>query len=334
MNVQAVPGTDGPTAGKGAPRRAFVPAAAKRVPHLGLIAVLVLIVIVAGFQTDAFLTSTNLINVLRQVSVLAVIACGLTLLMVAGGMDFSLGSNVAVTVGVAAQLIAHGHSVPVTILVSIAVATGIGLLTGLIVTYSKVAPFVVTLATATMLDGVALIVIDGQSVSIGTELFWLGETKTLGVPRLTILAAVVLVLTGLAMRYTVFGRDAFAIGGNEDVARLSGIRVDRAKLLLYSLAGLLSGIAGVMLLSRLAAASPGTGGLMTQLQAVAAVVIGGTALEGGRGSIFGTFLGVIVLGVVANVLNLLQVSSFYQMISVGAVLLIAAVANLVQGRRH
>ncbi|BCY12377.1 ABC transporter permease [Actinoplanes sp. L3-i22] len=302
--------------------------------HLGLLFVLALIVIYASVQTDSFLSSNNLLNVLRQVSVVAVIAAGLTLLMTAGGMDFSMGGNVAVTTAVAAQMLAHGYGTGLTLLVSIALAVVIGLVNGAVVTFTGVAPFVATLATATLLDGVALLVINGMSVSIGGHLFALGNGRTFGLPNLVFVAALVLVLTALVMRYTTFGRDAFAIGGNEDVARLSGINVVRDKLLLYGLAGALAGLAGIMLLSRLAASSPGTGGLQLQLTAVAAVVIGGTSLAGGRGTVVGTVLGVLLLGVVANVLNLLQISSYYQQISVGAVLLIAAIANLLQRRRH
>ena len=306
-----------------------------RIPaHAGIVVVLVLIVAYASSQTDAFLTYTNLLNVLRQVSVVAVIAAGLTLLMTAGGMDFSMGGNVAVTVAVAAQLISHGRSVWLAIAASMGLAIVIGLVNGLVVTFTSVAPFVATLATATILDGLALLVMNGLSISIGQELSWLGNEKTLGLPNLIIVAFVVLVITAFVMRYTTFGRDAFAIGGNEDVARLSGIRVARDKLVLYGLAGALSGLAGVMLLSRLGASSPGTGGLTLQLTAVAAVVIGGTSLAGGRGTVAGTVLGVLLLGVVANVLNLLQISSYYQQISVGAVLLVAAIANLLRRRRN
>lgn len=212
-------------------------------------------------------------------------------------------------------------------MVSLVLATLIGLVNGVVVTFTNVAPFVATLATATLLDGVALLVLDSVSVSIGTRMFALGNNKILGVPYLLVVAILVLVATALVMRFTVFGRDAFAIGGNEHVARLSGINVTARKLSLYALTGALSGLAGLMLLSRLSGSSPGTGGLSLQLQAVAAVVIGGTALAGGYGTVVGTALGVVLLGVVANALNLLQVSSNYQSVSVGAVLLIAAVAN-------
>lgn len=334
MSIDTPVGTDGGSAVRPRPpKRRWRRPALHTVPHAGLILVLILIVVFASFWTDAFFTSTNLLNVLRQVSVDAVLAAGLTLLMIAGGMDFSMGSNVAVTTAVAAQLLAHGHSVWTTIVVSLVLATAIGLVNGVVVTFTSVAPFVATLATATLLDGVALLVINGLSISIGTKLSWLGGSSTLGLPHLLIVAVVVLAVTAVVLRYTTFGRDAFAIGGNEDVARLAGIRVSRDKLVFYGLTGTLSGLAGIMLLSRLAASSPGTGGLTLQLSVVAAVVIGGTSLAGGKGTVFGTILGVLLLGVVANVLNLLQISSFYQQISVGAVLLIAAIANLLQRRR-
>ncbi|MFF7884674.1 ABC transporter permease [Streptomyces sp. NPDC020794] len=309
------------------PRPRFTVGALRRAPHTGLIAVLIVVVVATALRTDSFATTTNLINVLRQVSVTAVIAAGLTLLMTAGGMDFSMGSNVSVTTAVGAQLLSHGHSTAFTVIASVLLATAVGLVNGLVVTFANVAPFVVTLATATLLDGVALLVLGGLSVSTGTRMFSLGNDKVLGVPYLLIVALLVLLATALVMRFTVFGRDAFAIGGNEHVARLSGINVTARKLTLYAITGALSGLAGVMLLSRLGASSPGTGGLTLQLTAVAAVVIGGTSLAGGHGTVVGTALGVLLLGVVANALNLVQVSSYFQQVSVGGVLLVAAIAN-------
>ncbi|WP_328455999.1 ABC transporter permease [Streptomyces sp. NBC_00386] len=327
MSVKTLPDAPGVADPHGRRRPGDRLGALRRAPHTGLTAVLVVVVVATVLRTDAFATDTNVINILRQVSVTAVIAAGLTLLMTAGGMDFSMGSNVSVTTALGAQLLSHGHSTVFTVAATIVLATVIGLVNGLVVTFTNVAPFVVTLATATLLDGVALLVLDSVSVSIGTRMFSLGNDKILGIPYLLILAVLVLVATALVMRFTVFGRDAYAIGGNEHVARLSGINVTARKLTLYALTGALSGLAGLMLLSRLGSSSPGTGGLSLQLTAVAAVVIGGTSLAGGHGTVTGTALGVVLLGVVANALNLLQVSSNYQPVSVGGVLLVAAVAN-------
>lgn len=308
-----------------APRRS--PRALLQIPHGGLVVVLVLVAVFTAVQADSFTTSQNLLNVLRQISVNAVIAAGLTLLMTAGGMDFSMGSNAAVTLSVAAQLLHDGWSTPAAVVVSLLLATLIGLVNGLVVTFTRVAPFVATLASAMLLDGVALLVLDGMSVTIGDKLTSLGNDKLLGIPYLTVVAVLVLAGVGLSMRFTTFGRDAYAMGGNEHVARLSGINVPGRKLALYALAGALAGLAGLMLLSRLGAAAPNTAGLMTQLTAVAAVVIGGTSLAGGHGSIVGTVLGVVLLGVVANALNLLQVDGNYQYVVTGGVLLVAAVIN-------
>ncbi|MFE2530668.1 ABC transporter permease [Streptomyces sp. NPDC059371] len=327
MSVKTLPDAPGIADSHGRRRPGNRLGALRRAPHTGLTAVLVVVVVATVLRTDAFATDTNVINILRQVSVTAVIAAGLTLLMTAGGMDFSMGSNVSVTTALGAQLLSHGHSTVFTVGATIALATAIGLVNGLVVTFTNVAPFVVTLATATLLDGVALLVLDSVSVSIGTRMFPLGNDKILGIPYLLVLAVLVLLATALIMRFTVFGRDAYAIGGNEHVARLSGIDVTARKLTLYAVTGALSGLAGLMLLSRLGSSSPGTGGLSLQLTAVAAVVIGGTSLAGGHGTVIGTALGVVLLGVVANALNLLQVSSNYQPVSVGGVLLVAAVAN-------
>jgi len=305
-----------------------------RIPHLGLVAVIVLVVAFAASRTDKFLTVTNLLNVSRQVAVVAVIAGGLTLLMTAGGMDFSMASITGVGTAVAARSIEGGVPIWQAVALTLALATALGLVNGLVVTFTNVAPFVATLATATLLDGVKLLVLGGFSISIGLRLSWLGNGSLAGIPTLVVFAAVVLLAIGLAMRHTVFGRDAFAIGGNEDVARLSGIKVSRSKLVLYSLAGLLSGLAAIMLVSRLAASSPETGGLTLQLEAVAAVVIGGTSLAGGKGTIVGTALGVILLGIVGNVLNLLQISTYYHLVATGAVLLVAAIFNSLNRSRH
>jgi ribose transport system permease protein len=302
--------------------------------HLGLVIVLILLFVVATIGSDAFLTVPNLVNVLRQVTIIAVIAAGLTVLMVSGGIDFSLGSNAGVTACLVAVLIDGGMPVAGAAVVGLITATAIGALNGIVVTVFGVAPFVVTLAMATLLDGFALVVINGMSVSGGPELSAFGGGALFGVPYLLITAGLVCVVLGVGMRYTAFGRSVFAIGGNPETARLSGIPVIRNKLVLYSLMGLLGGVAGVMLLSRLGAASPGIGGLTLELQAVAAVVIGGTALMGGRGTMIGTVIGVILLGVVANALNLLGVSSYFQQMSVGAVLLIAAIANAWQWHRR
>ncbi|MFI0235004.1 ABC transporter permease [Streptomyces sp. NPDC016845] len=316
----------GRTASRGIGRRLSA------VPHGGLVAVLVLVIVFTALRADSFTTSQNLLNVLRQISVNAVIAGGLTLLMTAGGMDFSMGSNAAVTTAVAAQMLSGGRSTAVTVVVALVLAAVIGLVNGLVVTYTNVAPFVATLATAMLLDGVALLVLNGMSVTIGDKMHGLGNATVAGVPWLLVVAVLVLLLIGLVMRFTTFGRDAFAMGGNEHVARLSGINVPARKLALYALAGALAGLAGLMLLSRLGASAPNTAGLQTQLTAVAAVVIGGTSLAGGRGTVLGTALGVILLGVVANALNLLQVNSNYQFVVTGAVLLVAAIVNGFQRR--
>jgi ribose transport system permease protein len=329
VSVKTLPDAPGVSGQPEPSRRSrFTLAALRDVPHAGLIVVLALVVIFTAAQSETFATDRNIINVLSQISVNAVLAAGLTLLMTAGGMDFSMGSNVAVTAAVAAKLLAGGHATAYTVVVALVLGTAIGLVNGLVVTFTNVAPFVATLASATLLDGVALLVHDGNTISIGTRMFALGNDKVLGVPYLLVVAVLVLIATALVMRFTVFGRDAFAIGGNEHVARLSGINVTARKLTLYGLTGTLSGLAGLMLLSRLGSSSPGgTAGLSLQLAVVAAVVIGGTSLAGGYGTVVGTALGLVLLGVVANALNLLDFSSNYQPVSVGAVLLVAAIAN-------
>ncbi len=303
--------------------------------HAGLLTVLLLIGTVTALKSDAFLTGPNLLNVSQQIAVVAVLAAGLTLLMTAGGIDFSLGAIAALAHGVVAQLIAAGLGEWTAVGLALALGAAIGLANGLVVTLLKVVPFVATLATSTILGGAALLVIDGKSVSIGEHLVSLGFGEVAGaIPALVVIAVAVCVAAGLVLRWTAFGRNAFAIGGNENAARLAGIPVVRTKLLLYTLGGLLAALGGVMLVARLGAASPGTGGLHLELTVVAAVVIGGTALHGGSGTLVGTVLGVVLLGVVANSLNLLQINAHYQDVALGAVLLIAAITNHLRGSSH
>ncbi|GGD70616.1 ABC transporter permease [Microbacterium murale] len=301
--------------------------------HGGLLIVLLVVIVITAIGSEVFLTAPNLINVLRQVSVMGVIAAGLTVLMISGGIDFSMGSNAVVTMALVAQLVTNGTPTMIAVLVGIIAATVVGLINGLVVTFTRVAPFVATLAAATLLDGLALFILNGMSVSAGPDLSTFGVAELGGIPYLLIAAIVICVALGLTLKYTSFGRDAFAIGGNEDAARLSGIPVAARKITLYALMGLLAGITGVMLLGRLGAASPGTAGLTLELQAVAAVVIGGTSLAGGRGTMIGTALGVILLGVLSNALNLLSISAYIQMMVVGGVLLLAAIANSWRSRR-
>ncbi|TDD32947.1 ABC transporter permease [Actinomadura sp. KC06] len=303
--------------------------------HVGLLAVLLIVGAFTALRSDAFLTGPNLLNVSQQIAVVAVLAAGLTLLMTAGGIDFSLGAIAAVTHGVTAQLIVAGVNEWTAAALALALGAAIGLVNGIVVTYLRVTPFVATLATSTVLGGAALLIIDGKSVSIGEALVPLGFGEVFGViPALVVVAVAVCAAAGLMLRWTAFGRNAFAIGGNEQAARLAGIPVARTKLLLYTLGGLLAGLGGVLLVARLGAASPGTGGLHLELTVVAAVVIGGTALHGGSGTLVGTVLGVLLLGVVTNSINLLQIDSHYQDVALGAVLLVAAITNHLRGRPH
>ncbi|MFE9663170.1 ABC transporter permease [Streptomyces sp. NPDC005955] len=302
--------------------------------HVGLLSVLLLIGLFTSLNSEVFLTTPNLVNVSQQVAVVAVLAAGLTLLMTAGGIDFSLGAIAAVSHAVVAKLIQGGMNEWAAVLVALALGTAIGLVNGGVVTVFSVAPFVATLASSTILTGVALLLLDGMSVSIGDHLAVLGFGELFGaIPSLVVLAVLVCLAVGLLMRWSAFGRNAFAIGGNESAARLSGIPVVRSKLLLYALGGFLAALGGVMLVARLGAASPGTGGLPLELTVVAAVVIGGTSLHGGSGTLVGTVLGVLLLGLVANSLNLLQIDPVYQDIAVGTVLMIAAIVNHQRGRR-
>jgi ribose/xylose/arabinose/galactoside ABC-type transport system permease subunit len=320
---------------EGSPRKglgeAAVAWAKPRMALLALVAVLVVISIITASSSDVFLTVTNLRNVLLQVSVLAIIASAMTMLMVSGGIDLSVGAMMSLVAVVAVKLMENGTPLGLCLLAAIALGTAIGACNGALAAWSTSHPFVVTLGMSILLQGFAISVTGGLPLSnVDAGLLSFGADKLLGLPYPVWVAAAVLLLVGAALRYSVFGRRLYAMGGNEQAVRLAGLPVKRTKVTLYALSGLLVGLAAIVLTARIASAQP----LMGQgyeLQAIAAVAVGGTPLAGGRGSIVGTLLGVLLLGVISNSLNLLGVSGAYQYVLQGAVIVIAVMSQRARG---
>lgn len=294
---------------------------------VALLAVLLVLVVVTASQSEVFLTVGNLRNILLQISVLAVVACGMTLLMIAGGIDLSVGSLMSLAAVTIALLGAAGVPLPVALLAGLGIGVVIGAANGLLAAWGKAHPFIVTLGVSILLQGVALSVSGGVPIStIDPALVAFGASNVGGIPGPVIVAGSALLITGFLLRYTVFGRTLYALGGSEPATRLAGIPVRRVKVLLYAINGVIVTIAAVVLMSRIASAQPlmGTG---YELQAIAAVAVGGTPLAGGRGSIVGTLLGVVLLGVISNSLNLLGVSSSFQYVLQGAVIVVAVMSQ-------
>lgn len=276
--------------------------------------------------SGTFLSGRNLLFVLLQISVNTVLAAGMTAVILSGGIDLSVGSIVALAGVVSADLAASG--LPLTLAAAGGVGTGalLGLVNGASVVYLRVAPFIATLAMMTAARGLAYLYADG--VSIGDLPAGFLAWGTAPVPVL-VAGAVVLGMFVL-LRRTVLGRHVYAVGASEEAARLSGVRTGHVKLAVYTLMGALAGLGGLLLAARLGAGDPKSGQLF-ELTAIAAVVVGGTSLAGGRGGIAGTILGALIIGVLDNGLVLLDVSAFYQMVVKGAVILGAVALDRERG---
>jgi ribose transport system permease protein len=280
---------------------------------------LVLECVILSFATDGFLTANNLTNVLRQNAFTAVLAAGMTFVIVSGAIDLSVGSIVALSGVLCADTMARGGGVATGIAVGVAAAVVIGAVNGLVVTRLRVPAFIVTLAMMLVARGAAFKYTDARTITGLPASFALLSS---GTAALTIMAAV-FVGSWILLTRTPFGRHVYAVGGNTDAAWLSGIRVPRVQLLVFMISGACAGIAGVLVASRLNAGYPRAGEFY-ELDAIAAVVVGGTSLFGGRGSIWGALAGAFFVGVLNNGLNLFQVSPYDQLIVKGAVLLAAA----------
>ncbi len=287
----------------------------------GLILILLLAIIVLSIVSDTFLTFTNIMNVLRQVSINGILAVGMTLVILTGGIDLSIGSLMAVSAVVAASIVSESPSAAVVALIAGMLASGVlGGVSGTMSSRLNVAPFVATLAMMTIARGIALIYTNGRPIVIDSAAFkFLGQGYLGPVPFPVVVFVLVAALVGIVLYMTKFGRYIFAVGGNENAARISGIRVGRVKIGVYVINGVLSGLAGALLASRISSGQPNSG-LGYELDAIAAVVIGGTSLFGGRGSLLGTIVGVLIIGVINNGLNLLDVSSYWQQIIKGVII--------------
>lgn len=295
-----------------------------------LIALLVLVAVVS-FLNPNFFTMDNLLNILRQTSVNAIIAVGMTLVILTAGIDLSVGSVLALCGAFAATLVAM--EVPVLIAVPTALLAGaaMGAISGIIIAKGKVQAFIATLVTMTMLRGLTLVYTDGRPISTGftdtADAFaWFGTGYALGIPVPVWLMVMVFAGAWYLLNHTRFGRYVYAVGGNESATRLSGINVDRVKIGVYAICGLLAALAGIIVTSRLSSAQP-TAGMGYELDAIAAVVLGGTSLMGGKGRIMGTLIGALIIGFLNNALNLLDVSSYFQMIAKAVVILLAVLVD-------
>ncbi|WP_411346478.1 ribose ABC transporter permease RbsC [Paenibacillus sp. WLX1005] len=294
-------------------------------PLLGFI----ILVVIVSILNPAFLEPLNILNLLRQVAINALIAFGMTFVILTGGIDLSVGSILALSSAFVANLMLSGMDPILAIIVGCLAGGVMGMINGLMVTKGKMAPFIATLATMTVFRGLTLVYTNGNPItglgdSMAFQLFGRGYFLGIPVPAITMIIA--FAILWVILHKTAFGRKTYAIGGNEKAAIVSGIKVTRVKILIYSLTGALAALAGAILTSRLNSAQP-TAGTSYELDAIAAVVLGGTSLSGGRGRIVGTLIGALIIATLNNGLNLLGVSSFYQMVVKGIVIVIAVLID-------
>jgi len=292
---------------------------------------LILLIIVVSFMNEYFFTVDNLLNILRQTSVIAILAAGMTLVILTAGIDLSVGSILALCGAFAASMISMEVPVLIAVPVSLLGGAALGSIAGVIIAKGKVQAFIATLVTMTLLRGVTMVYTDGRPISTGftdvaDSFAWFGTGYLFGVPVPVWLMVGVFSGIWYLLNHTRFGRYIYALGGNESATLLSGINVDRIKIGVYSVCGLLSALAGIIITSRLSSAQP-TAGMGYELDAIAAVVLGGTSLAGGKGRIMGTLIGALIIGVLNNALNLLDVSSYYQMIVKAVVILLAVLVD-------
>ncbi len=299
------------------------------ITKLGPLIGLFLLVIVITLLNPSFLSVNNLLNVLRQVSISALIAFGMTFVILTGGIDLSVGSTLALTGATAASLLASGTDPIIAMGAALILGLLLGAVNGVIITKGKVAPFIATLATMTIYRGLTLVYTEGRPVSglgdsVAFQMF--GKGYFFGIPVPVITMIITFVVLYFILHKTTFGRRVYAVGGNEEASKLSGISPDRVKIAVYAITGLLAAMSALILTSRLNSAQP-TAGESYELDAIAAVVLGGTSLTGGKGWIFGTLVGALIIGVLNNGMNLIGVSSFFQQVVKGVVILLAVLID-------
>ena len=294
-------------------------------PLIGLI----IFAIVVSILNPRFLTHANILNVLRQTSINSIIAVGMTLVILTGGIDLSVGSILACCGAVMASLLNAGYGAILSLGITLILGLVFGFFNGFLVSKMKLQAFIVTLVTMTFLRGATLVFTDGKPITVddGGIIFEnIGGGYLFDIPIPIYIMILLFVAGHYLLMHTKFGRYTYAIGGNEEATKLSGINVEKIKIWVYGLCGMLSALAGVILTSRLYSAQP-TAGSGYELDAIAAVVLGGTSLSGGVGKITGTVLGALIIGVLGNALNLLNVSSYYQMMIKAIVILIAVLID-------
>ncbi len=293
----------------------------------GIVLILIILFITSAIINQNFLKPQNLINILKQISVITIIACGETMLIVSGMIDLSAGLVCTTSMCFAAGVLAATGNVPLSILTGVLVGVICGWSNGFLITHFKLQPFIATLAMTYVLKGIVQLYTNGQSIGGVDKVRFLGQGSILGIPVPVIIMLIMVLLTAILMKRTKFGTAIYAIGGSEKAAIASGINVNRTKRIIFTLSGALTGLAGVVLMARLMAGMPSVGDGY-EFDAITAVIVGGTSFLGGIGTIGGALIGSIIVGLINNILNLLHVSTQYQLIVKGLLIAGAVIIDI------
>lgn len=301
-------------------------------PSLGLIGVLALLVVALSLTSPHFLTPNNLLNIGRGIAILGIVAVGETVVIISGGFDLSVGSIMAASGMTAGFLVTAGVALPAAFAMALAVGLAVGLLNGTIISFARINPLIATLATLSVVRGLSYVISGGREIVVQNPSFTgLGTGSFMGVPWIVLLLLAAFTVFGWAMPRTLFGRYAYAIGSSSRAAARAGVPVARWRIAYYATSGVLAAVAGIVFVARTGNAQP-SAALGIELDVITAVILGGTSLTGGRGRIWGTFVGLLLLGVVNNGLILVGVPAFWQQVVKGGILLLAVVYD--ELRRH
>jgi inositol transport system permease protein len=302
----------------------------------GIILIFLALAIVMSILTPVFYTPVNLLNILRQVSVIGIISFGVTLIIIAGGIDLSPGSVAAFVGVVVAGFVSNGHSLLVSLLVALAVGALCGLTNGSLVAFTGIPPFIATLGMMSIARALALIYSKGRPITLTSEaasFLAIGSGKLLGIPIPVLIFISTGVLSHIILKKTRFGKYVFAVGGNEQAAVVCGINVRKIKIYVFTFGGIMTALASIVLTSRVSSGNP-TAALSYELDAIAATVIGGTSLSGGIGSIFGAFIGALIIGSLNNGLSLLGISPYWQQIAKGVAIIAAVISDVYRSKSY
>jgi len=299
---------------------------------LGLLAMLILLGVILSMVSPYFLTTTNLLNIGRGIAIVGIVAVGETIVIIAGGFDLSVGSTMAAAGMTAGWLVTQGVPLPLAFAVAILIGIVVGFANGTIISYARINPLIATLATLAIVRGVSYVISGGRELIISDPAFLtFGVGRVMGIPYIVLMLVATFLVFGWAMPRTLFGRYAYAIGSSAKAAQRAGVPVARWRIAYYVTCGALSALAGLVFVARTGNAQP-SAALGIELDVITAVILGGTSLNGGRGRLSGTFIGLVLLGMVNNGLILVGVPAFWQQVVKGAILLTAVLYD--ELRRH